>query len=70
MSSEDVEIAIRFVILQHDAVIDNDSNVLFCGKTEDVVKWLEDNPSEEPRWVVIGKIMDSLTASEYLDLAT
>lgn len=51
-----------------DAVLDKENRPLFNGTEEDTVKWCEDNPSDLPRWVCIGKTMDIVTESEYIDL--
>jgi hypothetical protein len=52
-----------------DVVSNMNSALLFQGPSEATVKYLESNPSEEPRWVYIGASGDILTESEYLDLS-
>lgn len=56
---------------RRDTVVHNSGeHAIFNGTTEETVKWLEDNPSNEPRWVYTGETGDILTESEYLDLAS
>jgi hypothetical protein len=43
---------------------------VFQGSAEDAVKFLEENESENPRWVYVTATADILTESEFLDLAT
>jgi hypothetical protein len=43
---------------------------VFSGSVEAAVEYLENNPSEQHRWVYIRDTTEILTEPEYLDLAT
>ena len=53
-------------------VLTADCELKFKGCTEAVVKWLEEHYPDKiyPLWVFIEATGDTITASQYLDLAT
>jgi hypothetical protein len=53
------------IVVNHEG-----DNPVFGGTTENTVKWLEENPSKEPRFVYIKATTCILTESQFLDLAT
>lgn len=56
--------------MKFDVASDDQNVMLFAAPTEEMVKWLEENRSEDPRTIFIGETGDIVSESQYLDLAT
>lgn len=51
-------------------VASDGESTVFQGTELETVWWLDENPSEEPRYVYVSAIADILTESQFLDLAS
>lgn len=51
-------------------VASDGKNTVFQGTELATVEWLDQNPSEEPRYVYVSATADILTESQFLDLAS